>query len=109
MVQQNLIWRSCRMGRSLVELNGDLSNAFGCTNHEALDKVVRTDLVEAKNVTFAEQRYRWAFTFLPCREGVICLRVNSGNLMGDPFAVEAFKSRVPHLRVEQVPHWRRWL
>ena len=46
---------------------------------------------------FGEQRFAWACTALPACDGDTLLRINCGNLMGDPFAVVCFTHSKPVL------------
>ena len=92
LVQQSSMWRARRLGPSAVLNNADMSNAFGSTDWQCLDKAVEEDLLLAEDVAFGQQRYKWACVEMPCADGggSLVMRIACGSLMGDPFAVDGF-------------------
>eukprot|EP00959_Pyramimonas_sp_CCMP1952_P262113 5481075-Pyramimonas_sp.AAC.1 len=70
-----------------------MSNAFGCTSFEALQRTVEASIKEESQVIFA-QRHHLSTFMIPASDGEQVLRNRCGAFMGDTPAAVFF---CPHL------------
>ena len=82
-------WRLRRSGYNYFDAFKDMSNAFASTNWESLDGAA-TKLLIDRDLQVGCQRHREAVMDLDSSEGVITLKLGTGALVGDPYAVASF-------------------
>ena len=107
LVAQVVMWRVDQKCIWCVGDSHDMSNAFGSTNHHAMNTSTAC-LLRGEDLYFGYQRYQHSVISFESPEGELLLKTGAGGLMGDPFIVSNFvRSFAPALTAWQTRQ-REW-